>query len=78
MKVILRIQKGIMTNSIDIPDNCVKIGYYLPFYRPMNAKFIGDAQDLITSSVMEKCLRFEWNGRDTLGNYPIMDLIEVR
>lgn len=79
MKVKLRIQKGIITGPINIPDNCLYTEYRLPLHREMGAKLIGDVQDMITSATTRnKCLIFRWNQRDFWGSTkePIMDLVD--
>lgn len=80
MKVILRLQKGITTKAIDIPESCVRGDYRLPVHREMKAYLIGQIQDMITpETTQNKCLIFRWNRVDKWGNsnYPIMDLVDI-
>lgn len=79
MKVILRIQKGIVTKAIDVPENCVRTDYRVPIHRPMVAKFIGEIQDMASAFPENKQLIFKWDRTSTWGNsaYPIMDLVDI-
>ena len=80
MKVVLRLQHGVTTKTIDIPDNCVRTEFKMPVHRAMKAHLIGEVQDLITpETTQNKCLIFRWNRKDRWGSNdaPIMDLVDI-
>lgn len=78
MKVILRINKGITTKTIDIPERLIKTEYKVPFHKPMTSALFNQVQDLLTpETTVGKCMIFRWNGKDTWGSgSPIMDLVD--
>lgn len=79
MKVKLRLQNGIITGSLDIPDHCLR-EYKIPVHREMKAHLIGQIQDMITpETTQNKCLIFRWDGKSKWGgnDHPIMDLVDI-
>lgn len=38
MKVKLRLQNGIVTGAVNVPENCVRTMYKLPIHREMKGK----------------------------------------
>ena len=80
MKVILRIQKGFTTKTVNLPENLVRTEFRMPVHREMKIQVMREVQDMITpETTQNKCLIFRWNGKDTWGNsnYPIMDLVDI-
>ncbi len=82
MKVILRLNKGITTKTITIPDNCVSTEFRVPWEKVMNAAQMGQVMEL-GARFSIPYLVFRWDRKSIWGNgnaeqkIPIMDLVEV-
>ncbi len=82
MKVILRLNKGITTKAINIPESCVRGDYRLPYTKEMTAALIGTVQEA-GARFSSPYLVFKWDRKSVWGNgnakepIPIMDLVDV-
>lgn len=79
MKAYLRINKGLLTKIVNIPDHCVRTDFRVPWDRKISANSIGEiaaAGAFLPPSV--RCLVFQWDrvSKDA-ADIPILDLIEV-
>jgi hypothetical protein len=82
MKVILRLNKGITTKTINIPESCVRTEFRVPWQKEMNAAQMGQVLEL-GAHFSQPHLIFRWDRKSIWGNgkaeekIPIMDLVEV-
>ena len=76
MKVYLRINNGIKTRKINIPNGCLLSEFKVPYLPKISLSVINSAQDIMQK---DKVLVFRWDGKskESSEEIPILDLIEI-
>lgn len=78
MKVILRINKGIMTRKVNVPDKCVATDFRVPVGEKIIAHNIGIISEYPKVGVFPRYLVFRWDRISMAGGgLPIMDLVDI-
>lgn len=77
MKAFLRLNKGLLTKKLNIPDICVRTDFRVPWTMPITANQIGDIT-IARATMNAHCLVFKWDKVSQDGNgIPILDLVDV-
>lgn len=80
MKVFLRLNTGILTKSINIPDHCLRTEFLLPWAPPIKLADVSSIQEFSIAEFTVPVMVFQWDRNSYWGNsgHPIMDLVDVR
>lgn len=74
MKVFLRINEGVLTRKIDIPDSCLHTEFKLPYFPKVKLHAVNVAQSILRD---EKIMTFKWDFSTKLQGIPVLDLTDI-